>query len=69
MKIKKKFKKLSKKLARLLLMILYLHSLKQNKQADVAQLVEHDLAKVGVTSSSLVIRSKVWNSSHLFLFL
>ena len=26
--------------------------------ADVAQLVEHDLAKVGVAGSSLVIRSK-----------
>ena len=26
-------------------------------RADVAQLVEHDLAKVGVASSSLVIRS------------
>ena len=37
---------------------LSLHSLKQKRQADVAQLVEHDLAKVGVTSSSLVIRSK-----------
>gem|GEM_PF-6251814 len=31
---------------------------KLDKEADVAQLVEHDLAKVGVTSSSLVIRSK-----------
>ena len=29
-----------------------------NKQANVAQLVEHDLAKVGVASSNLVIRSK-----------
>ncbi len=27
--------------------------------AAVAQLVEHDLAKVGVTSSSLVSRSKI----------
>ena len=27
-------------------------------QAKVAQLVEHDLAKVGVASSSLVFRSK-----------
>ena len=26
--------------------------------ADVAQLVEHNLAKVGVASSSLVVRSK-----------
>ena len=30
--------------------------------AEVAQLVEHDLAKVGVASSSLVFRSqKPWN--------
>ena len=28
------------------------------KQAKVAQLVEHDLAKVGVASSNLVFRSK-----------
>jgi hypothetical protein len=28
-----------------------------NKQAKVAQLVEHDLAKVGVASSNLVFRS------------
>ena len=28
-------------------------------QAEVAQLVEHNLAKVGVASSSLVFRSKV----------
>ena len=28
------------------------------KKADIAQLVEHDLAKVGVASSSLVFRSK-----------
>ncbi len=41
-----------------------------NKYAEVAQLVEHDLAKVGVAGSSLVFRSKripglaVWN----FLF-
>ena len=27
-------------------------------QAEVAQVVEHDLAKVGVASSSLVFRSK-----------
>ena len=27
------------------------------RQAEVAQLVEHDLAKVGVASSSLVFRS------------
>ena len=29
------------------------------RQAEVAQLVEHDLAKVGVASSSLVFRSNV----------
>ena len=28
------------------------------KPAEIAQLVEHDLAKVGVASSSLVFRSK-----------
>ena len=28
------------------------------RQAEIAQLVEHDLAKVGVASSSLVFRSK-----------
>ena len=30
--------------------------------AEIAQLVEHDLAKVGVASSSLVFRSKVYES-------
>ncbi len=29
------------------------------KNAEIAQLVEHDIAKVGVASSSLVFRSKV----------
>ena len=29
----------------------------KNKVAEIAQLVEHDLAKVGVASSSLVFRS------------
>ena len=28
------------------------------EKAEIAQLVEHDLAKVGVASSSLVFRSK-----------
>ena len=28
--------------------------------AEIAQLVEHNLAKVGVASSSLVFRSKKW---------
>ena len=31
--------------------------LRRIKQAAIAQLVEHDLAKVGVASSSLVCRS------------
>ena len=31
--------------------------------AEIAQLVEHDLAKVGVASSSLVFRSKVTSQS------
>ncbi len=31
---------------------------KVSKQAKVAQLVEHDLAKVGVASSNLVFRSQ-----------
>ena len=32
------------------------------RQAEVAQLVEHDLAKVGVASSSLVFRSKSYKT-------
>ena len=32
---------------------------KIRKNAEIAQLVEHNLAKVGVASSSLVFRSKV----------
>jgi hypothetical protein len=32
--------------------------------AEVAQLVEHDLAKVGVASSSLVFRSKARLIGH-----
>ena len=35
--------------------------------AEIAQLVEHDLAKVGVASSSLVFRSKGQFSTDLFL--
>ncbi len=31
--------------------------------AGIAQLVEHDLAKVGVASSSLVSRSKIFTQS------
>ena len=36
------------------------------KQAEIAQLVEHDLAKVGVASSSLVFRSSILNIDILF---
>ena len=35
------------------------------KQAEIAQLVEHNLAKVRVASSSLVFRSKTQNQGHL----
>ena len=38
------------------------------KKAKVAQLVEHDLAKVGVASSNLVFRSKSLRKWRLFLF-
>ncbi len=44
--------------------------LRVTKFAEIAQLVEHDLAKVGVASSSLVFRSKgVTDKSLLFLYL
>ena len=39
-----------------------------SKQAEVAQLVEHNLAKVGVASSSLVFRS-IHRDAMLRLFL
>ena len=32
----------------------------QSKNAEIAQLVEHNLAKVGVASSSLVFRSSIF---------
>ena len=32
----------------------------EKRDAEIAQLVEHDLAKVGVASSSLVFRSPFW---------
>ena len=35
------------------------------KYAEIAQLVEHNLAKVRVASSSLVFRSKIQNQGHL----
>ena len=37
-------------------------------QAGVAQLVEHDLAKVGVASSSLVSRSDLFGHLIIWLF-
>ena len=37
-------------------------------QAKVAQLVEHDLAKVGVASSNLVFRSKPSKREGFFLW-
>ena len=38
-----------------------------NPNAEIAQLVEHDLAKVGVASSSLVFRSKSPNQNTLHM--
>ena len=38
---------------------------KNGSPAEVAQLVEHNLAKVGVASSSLVFRSNIQNQGHL----
>ena len=35
--------------------------LAKGKQAEIAQLVEHDLAKVGVAGSSPVVRSSIHN--------
>ena len=40
-------------------------SLPRNSQAEIAQLVEHDLAKVGVASSSLVFRSTLAEIAQL----
>ena len=37
-----------------------------NTNAKVAQLVEHDLAKVGVASSNLVFRSKAFLQEGFF---
>ncbi len=36
------------------------------QKAEIAQLVEHDLAKVGVASSSLVFRSKTSEKRFFF---
>jgi hypothetical protein len=38
-----------------------------SKHAKVAQLVEHDLAKVGVASSNLVFRSKCLQYQEAFI--
>ena len=38
-----------------------------DKQAEIAQLVEHNLAKVGVASSSLVFRSKTGHLRMTFI--
>ncbi len=40
----------------------------RGSDAGIAQLVEHDLAKVGVASSSLVSRSKNWQLISLSSF-
>ena len=51
------------KVLQVLKIVLPLHSLNEthgasvDKNAEIAQLVEHNLAKVGVASSSLVFRS------------
>ena len=38
-----------------------------DKQAEIAQLVEHNLAKVGVASSSLVFRSRTGHLRMTFI--
>ena len=40
----------------------------KEESAEIAQLVEHDLAKVGVASSSLVFRSKKRHPKWMPLF-
>ena len=42
---------------------------KNGSHAEIAQLVEHNLAKVGVASSSLVFRSKKESAEMLTYFL
>ena len=44
------------------------NKLKIQRNAEIAQLVEHNLAKVGVASSSLVFRSKVKIAYAIFFF-
>ncbi len=50
--------------------LLYLHRFRRKakiiKPAEIAQLVEHDLAKVGVASSSLVFRSNALARGYFF---
>ena len=41
---------------------------KNGSHAEIAQLVEHNLAKVGVASSSLVFRSKNKKSAEMLTF-
>ena len=71
--LKKKQKKLVEKLAKKIKESLPLQShLREDEvllygYANVAQLVEHDLAKVGVAGSSLVIRSNAFFREGIFL--
>ncbi len=41
--------------------------MRARNQAGIAQLVEHNLAKVGVASSSLVSRSKLCNKPRIYI--
>ena len=45
--------------------ILRTFAIPSGKYAEIAQLVEHNLAKVGVASSSLVFRSKTKESAEM----
>ena len=56
----KNFSKDSPKIWRERKIVLPLHRVKRNAFAEIAQLVEHDLAKVGVASPSLVFRSYIY---------
>ena len=46
-----------------------LHNKLKSVNAEIAQLVEHNLAKVGVASSSLVFRSSVKTAVAVFFCL
>ncbi len=48
-------------------MIFFIHLQPQNYHAKVAQLVEHDLAKVGVAGPNPVFRSRTPDSSPAFV--